>query len=53
MEKIDLNITVDKETLEKATEIFEKLGLTIEEAISIYLTQVVAMRGIPFPLTLN
>ena len=29
MEKIDLNITVDKETLEKATEIFEKLRLTI------------------------
>lgn len=39
MEKVNLSITVEKETLEKA--------------ISIYLTQVVSVQGIPFPLTLD
>ena len=41
---------INPELKEKAQAIFNKLNLTMSEAISIYLTQVTLQRGIPFEI---
>ena len=37
----------------QATEIFEKLGLDLSTALRIFLKRSVAVRGIPFSMTLD
>ena len=41
---------INPELKEKAQAIFNKLNLTMSEAISLYLTQVTLHRGIPFDI---
>jgi DNA-damage-inducible protein J len=48
-----LSIRVDEKIKNQAEEVFRKLGLNMSTGITIYLTQVAARQGIPFPLTLE
>ncbi|GHT71200.1 hypothetical protein FACS1894110_23900 [Spirochaetia bacterium] len=48
-----LNIRIDEKIKNQADEVFHKLGLNMSTGITIYLTQVAARQGIPFPLTLE
>lgn len=41
---------IDPEIKEKAQEIFNKLHISMSEAISMYLTQVTLQKGIPFDI---
>ena len=43
---------IDPELKNKAQIIFNKLNISMSEAISIFLTQVTLKRGIPFEITL-
>ena len=40
---------VDDETKEKATEIFDSLGIDLSTALRMFLKRCILMRGIPFP----
>jgi DNA-damage-inducible protein J len=41
---------VDEDVKRRAESVFRELGLTMSTGIVLYLNQVVAQRGIPFPL---
>ena len=47
-EKIRTNLSLDKEAKEKAKKIFEKYGLSLSEAVNIFLYQSIYSNGIPF-----
>ena len=49
-DKSPINIMVDKETKEKATKVFDELGISMSTAISMYLRQIIKQDGIPFEL---
>ncbi|MCL2323894.1 MAG: type II toxin-antitoxin system RelB/DinJ family antitoxin, partial [Oscillospiraceae bacterium] len=44
----NLNICIDQETKAAAEQLFTTLGLTIDDAISIFLHQALLVGGIPF-----
>lgn len=44
---------VDDDLKEQATEIYEKLGLDLSTALRIFLKRSVAVRGLPFSMTLG
>lgn len=44
---------IDDELKTQATEIYEKLGLDLSTALRIFLKRSVAVRGIPFSMTLD
>ena len=46
--KIRTNLSLDKEAKEKAKKIFEKYGLSLSEAVNIFLYQSIYSNGIPF-----
>jgi DNA-damage-inducible protein J len=48
-----LSIRVDEKIKNQANEVFRKLGMNMSTGITLYLTQVAARQGIPFPLTLE
>jgi DNA-damage-inducible protein J len=48
-----LSIRIDEKIKNQAEEVFRRLGLNMSTGITIYLTQVAARQGIPFPLTLE
>ena len=52
MGKVRTNIYVDKNLKIQAKEILKKYGLTLSDAINIFLAQVVYERGIPFSIEL-
>ncbi len=45
-----INTRIDKEVKDKATEVLDKLGLSMSQAITIYLKQIIYTNGIPFDL---
>ena len=45
---IPIQIRVDKETKEEATELFEELGTSMSGAVNMFLKQCVNTGGIPF-----
>ncbi len=45
-----INTRVNKEVKEKATKVLDKLGLTMSQAITLYLNQIILTNGIPFEL---
>ncbi len=47
-ERIRTNLSLDKEAKEKARKIFEKYGLSLSEAVNIFLYQSIYSKGIPF-----
>ena len=51
MPEARLSIRVDEDVKRRAENVFRELGLTMSSGINLYLNQVVAQRGIPFPLT--
>jgi len=42
------SIKLDKEIKERAKEIFQELGMTMGDAVNIFLKQVLLHRGLPF-----
>lgn len=51
MQTITMNFTVDEVIYEDAKAILDSLGISMEEAINLFLKAVVARKGLPFPLT--
>lgn len=49
--KTVVTASVDMSTKQRAEKIFESVGLDMSTAINIYLKKVVAVNGIPFPIT--
>ena len=47
-ERIRTNLSLDKEAKEKAGKIFKKYGLSLSEAVNIFLYQSIYSKGIPF-----
>lgn len=45
-----ITVRVDDETKEKATELFEELGLSLSAAINIFLKRAIRDGGLPFDL---
>lgn len=52
-EKVKLTISIDRETKEAAERVCEDLGLPLNEAINVFLKQVIIQKSIPFPITLH
>lgn len=48
-----INIEIEDELLQRSSAIFKRLGLTTEQAISVFLTKSIAARGLPFSLILE
>ncbi|WP_283429918.1 type II toxin-antitoxin system RelB/DinJ family antitoxin [Fibrobacter sp. UWB10] len=48
MSKVIKNLLIDPELLAQATPILEGLGLTVPQALTIFLRQIVLRRGLPF-----
>ncbi len=48
--RVRTNISLDKEAKEEAKKIFEKYGLSLSEAVNIFLYQSVYSMGIPFKI---
>jgi len=53
MVKSKLSARVDADTKEKASKIFQILGMNLSTGVNVYLHSVVINQGIPFLLTLN
>lgn len=53
MSKINTNISVDQELKKQAVELFNKFGLDLSTAISLFLSQSVREQRIPFEIRLN
>ncbi|AMD95845.1 type II toxin-antitoxin system RelB/DinJ family antitoxin [Leptotrichia sp. oral taxon 847] len=53
MTNANLSIRVDKDTKEKANELFNRLGLTMTTAVNIFLKTAIRENGIPFELKLE
>ena len=51
VQTITMSFTVDEVIYEDAKAILDSLGITIEEAINLFLKAVVARKGLPFPLS--
>ena len=45
-----LQIRIDKKTKEQAKKTFNSMGLDMSSGVKLYLTQVVNMKAIPFPV---
>lgn len=45
-----ISIRLDKETKEKAQEIFEKMGIDLSSAVKIFLHNVILNKAIPFEI---
>lgn len=46
----EITVSIDTDLIEEATELFASLGLTLEDAIRIFLEQSVQVQGFPFPM---
>lgn len=53
MEVSNINIRTEKEIKEKATALFEELGLSMTTAINIFLKTAIRENGFPFSLQLK
>ncbi len=47
-DEVMLTITVDREAKEAAEIVCEKLGLTLNDAINLFLKQLITQKAIPF-----
>ena len=45
-----IQLRVDEQTKKASAKILEELGLDISSAVKVYLKQIIATKGIPFPL---
>lgn len=53
MEVIDITLQVDKESKERAEEIFNKLGLNLSSAFTAFLKQSIQEQKLPSELTMD
>ena len=51
--KSPINIMIDAETKEQATQVLDQLGLSMSTAITIYLKQIIKIEGIPFEIKVS
>lgn len=51
--KARVNVRVDKDTKERANEIYKRLGLDMSTAINMFLKQTVLTDSVPLKLNLN
>lgn len=52
MEKVKINISIDKGIKEKSEELMKLMGIDFDTAINVFLYQVYYTRSIPFPIKL-
>ena len=50
VKKVRTNIYLNLEVREKAKKVLERYGLSLSDAVNIFLTQVTLERGFPFPI---
>lgn len=48
-----INVKVNTEFKKEAEKVFEKYGITMTDAITLYLREVIKCNGIPFKLVAN
>jgi addiction module RelB/DinJ family antitoxin len=48
-----MELNIEQELLNQASQLFSKLGLTTEQAIRIFLTKSISSKGLPFPIILD
>ena len=53
MVKKSINFHLDEEVKEEAEKLFSELGLSIEEALNIFIKRSIREKGIPFRITMN
>jgi DNA-damage-inducible protein J len=53
MTQESISFSIDEQVKREAEKLFEKLGLTTEEAITVFIKQSIRERGIPFKITMN
>ena len=46
-----INVSVDKKLKQEVTAVYERLGLTVQDAIRIFLRRSVKVGGLPFPMS--
>lgn len=51
--KGNIHIRVDTTSKEEAVKVLKRIGISITEAIEVYLRQVTIEKAVPFPLSLN
>ena len=47
-----VQVRIDEELKEKATEIYDELGMDLSTAVRLFLKRSVLVRGVPFPMVL-
>ncbi len=52
MAKKEFTFSIDEQIASKATEIFEQLGMTLDSAVNIFISQAVLRRGLPFQIVI-
>ena len=50
VKKVRTNIYLNLEVKEEAKKVLERYGLSLSDAVNIFLTQVTLERGFPFPI---
>lgn len=53
MAKKSISISIDENLKKEAEEVFSKYGLSIEEALNVFIKQSIKEKGIPFRITMN
>lgn len=53
MDSTNLSIRIDKDTKEKANELFSELGISMSTAINIFLKTAIREQAIPFDIKLH
>ncbi|MCM1321910.1 MAG: type II toxin-antitoxin system RelB/DinJ family antitoxin [Bacteroides sp.] len=48
MASVSTNIRIDEDVKAEASQLFEGLGLTLSDAVNVFLRQAILHRGIPF-----
>lgn len=52
-EPVIMKIQIDAEIYREAKKVLDSIGITIEEATILFLKEVVARKGLPFPVSEN
>lgn len=52
MSKKEFTFSLDERLANKATELFEQLGMTLDSAVNIFISQAVLRRGLPFQIVM-
>lgn len=53
MPKVPTSINIDRDLRNQATDIFEELGISFSQAVTIFCRAVVRENGLPFAMTID